>query len=111
LPELPPAGRGEIDRKSLRIYKASLRFTHDRFSQFEVDILFEAAKLQPGNAIAYPPTILLLVKRLLEAGYIVVQKNPHGSAASFGMQISPDLLGITAKGIEYVNSLGLDKEW
>jgi hypothetical protein len=105
------ADRGEIDRKSLRIYKASLRFTHDRFSQFEVDILFEAAKLQPGYAIPYPPTMVLLVKRLLDAGYIVVQKDPRGSVASLGIQMSADLLGITDKGREYVASLGFDKEW
>ena len=29
----------EIDRKSLYRYKANLRFTHDKFSQLEVDVL------------------------------------------------------------------------
>ena len=105
------ADHKEIDRKALRIYKASLRFTHDRFSQFEVDILFEAIKLDPGYALPFPPTMVLLVKRLLDAGYIVVQKDPRGSVALMGVQASSDLLGATDKGREYVNSLGLDRAW
>ena len=105
------ADRGEIDRKSLRIYKASLRFTHDRFSQFEVDILFEACKLPPNHAMAYPPTMVLLVKRLLDAGYIGIQKDPRGSVSMLGIQASSDLLGATDKGRVYVQSLGFDKEW
>src|SRR5215210_7733937 len=35
------ADRGEIDRKALRIYKANLRYAHDKFSQLEIDMLFE----------------------------------------------------------------------
>jgi len=38
------ADSGYIDRKSLKIYKANLRYAHDKFSQLEVDILFILAK-------------------------------------------------------------------
>jgi hypothetical protein len=55
--------------------------------------------------------MILLVKRLLDAGYIVVQKDPRGSVALMGIQASSDMLGATDKGREYVNSLGLDREW
>jgi hypothetical protein len=30
------ADRGEIDRKSLRLYKLNLRFAHDKYSQLEM---------------------------------------------------------------------------
>ena len=39
------ADRGRIDRKSLRMYKANLRYAHDRFSQLEVDLLFQLYKI------------------------------------------------------------------
>src|SRR5258708_15613587 len=32
------ADSGEIDRKSLRLYKRNLRFAHDKYSQLEMDI-------------------------------------------------------------------------
>src|SRR5260370_40625890 len=35
------ADRGEIDRKSLRLYKINLRFAHDKYSQLELGTLFE----------------------------------------------------------------------
>lgn len=101
------AGRGEIDRKSLRIYKANLRFAHDKFSQFEIDILFEANNLPFNHALPFPPHLILMVKRLLDAGYIALQKT-QGSVASFGMQLTPDLLVITDKGRKFINSLGLE---
>ena len=105
------ANRGEIDRKSLRIYKASLRFTHDRFSQFEVDVLFEAYKLPPEQALQYPPLMGLLIKRLLDAGFVTLRNHPGGGAYSMGMQLTPQLLMITDRGRDFVNSLGLEQEW
>jgi len=67
------ADRGEIDRKSLRLYKANLRFTHDRFSQFEVDILFELVGKPADESVSLPANSLLLIKRLLEAEYVSAQ--------------------------------------
>jgi HNH endonuclease len=46
------ANRGEIDRKSLLLYKINLRFVHDKYSQLEMDILFELAAMPPWNAMA-----------------------------------------------------------
>lgn len=102
------AGQGEIDRQSLRLYKANLRFAHDKFSQFELDVLFELVRLPPQTAILFPPFLSLLIKRLLDAGYVVLQKHDQGYAISFGLQTSPDFLVITDKGREFVASLSLD---
>ena len=34
------AEKGEIDRKSLRLYKNNLRLLYDKFTLFEIDVLF-----------------------------------------------------------------------
>jgi hypothetical protein len=102
--------KNEIDRKSLRIYKANLRYTHDRFSQFEVDVLFELYNLPQGQGLQWPPYLMLLIKRLLDSGYILRQDSGSGDVFIGGMKSNPDLLGITPKGREFVDSLGLDHD-
>ena len=104
------ADRGEIDRKALRIYKANLRYTHDRFSQLEVDVLFEVSRAPPGSGIQWPPFMLLLIKRLLDTGY-VARVESQGGVFIGGMKSNPDILVITDKGREFVASLGVDHEW
>ena len=104
------AGREEIDRKSLRIYKANLRFTHDRFSQFEVDFLFESYKLPHDQLIPWPRYLRLLIKRLLDAGYI--QQFEMGSilmVVGAGLRTDPTHVRITQEGRAFIESLGL--EW
>ena len=106
------ADRGEIDRKSLRLYKASLRYTHDKFSQFEVDILTEACKLAPNHAIPYPRGMALLVKRLLDSSFIALHDNPNGRAEVMGVRADPHLLVATPLGKAYYESLGSETtEW
>src|ERR1700733_7467071 len=39
------ADAGEIDRRSLRLYKFNLRFVHDKYSQLEMDLLFDLYSL------------------------------------------------------------------
>ena len=102
------ADRGYIDRKSLRIYKANLRYAHDKFSQFEVDVLFELHDNSEKAALPFPPFMQLLIKRVLDAGYIRIEE-PTGSVHSFGMQISPVYIFLTDKGRAYINSLGVDQ--
>lgn len=94
----------EIDRKSLFNYKANLRFTHDRFSQLEVDMLFECAKV-PGQQLMWAPFNIMLLKRLTESGYIDYISSPAGVVIG-GMKSNPDYITITNKGLEYVASLG-----
>lgn len=102
------ADRGEIDRKSLQIYKASLRFTHDKFSQFEVDILIEACKLPFNHVLPYPRGMELLVKRLLESNFVALQDNPNGGTKLMGIRADPFLLVATPQGRHYYSSLGLE---
>lgn len=100
------ADNGEIDRKSLRLYKANLRFAHDKFSQVELDILFELFRIPADRAIQWPPFMNILLKRVLDAGYVRIQK-ASGVVEIDGMQANPDFLLITDKGRGFVNELGL----
>lgn len=99
------ADRGEIDRKSLRLYKLNLRFAHDKFSQLEMDILFDAARLGPGQGIMWTPVMMVLIRRILEAGYIQVIKSGSGVVIN-GLQQSPDYLVITSEGRSFLAEFG-----
>jgi len=100
------ASQGKIDRRSLLLYKANLRYTHDKFSQFEVDLLFEAYKLQPNKVLLLPTHMMLLAKRLVDAGYIkwTVRK---AMAKVGGFKLNADHITITNKGREFIDALGV----
>lgn len=94
----------EIDRKSLHHYKANLRFTHDKFSQLEVDILFECARAAKQQ-LMWAPFNMLLLKRLIESAYVQYTITPSEVKIS-GMKSNPDYINITQKGLDYITSLG-----
>jgi len=102
------ADRQEIDRKALKIYKANLRFIHDKYSQLEMDILFDSYQLEAGKAIQWPPFLNVLIRRLIESGYVNIV-TPSSTVHMMGMQASPNLLTITEKGREFIRSLGLEE--
>ena len=103
------ADKNEIDRKSLRLYKANLRFAHDKFSQFELDILFQLG-FHPHVALPFPGILALLIKRLFDAGYVVLRQNPAGTMEMGGIRLSPDLLLLTDKGKAFIDGLGLEMD-
>jgi 5-methylcytosine-specific restriction endonuclease McrA len=47
------AHKGEIDRISLRLYKNNLRFLYDKFTTFEIDILFELKNIPADKAMQF----------------------------------------------------------
>ncbi len=100
------ADRGEIDRKALRIYKFNLRTAHDKFSQLEMDVMAVLGQA-PGNAIQWPPFNRILLLRIIDAGYIEVIE-PQGVIEISGMRMSPDVVRLTRKGIEFLMSLSTD---
>lgn len=98
---------GRIDRKSLRIYKANLRYIHDKFSQLEFDILSALYK-EPENArLQFPSFMMILINRILDAEYVEV-KLPKSSVQILGIEMKPAYLFLTDKGREYIDSLGID---
>jgi 5-methylcytosine-specific restriction endonuclease McrA len=99
------ADRNEIDRQALRLYKFNLRFAHDKFSQLEMDVLFELAKSPRGEGIQWPPFNLLLIKRLIDAGYIAVRKYTW-SVQIGGMEAAPCVLIAEDAGLAFLQRLG-----
>ena len=79
------ADQEEVDRKSLRIYKANLRFAIEKYSQFEMDVLFELSTTMSGRGQPFPIYLNLLIKRLLDAGVVNLSQKlsrPRGERAA-----------------------------
>jgi hypothetical protein len=101
------ADKGEIDRKSLKMYKANLRFAIEKYSQFEMDVLFELSDSNDDGAISFPKYLYLLVKRLLDAQFVKFVDS--GGMIWWGdVKVNPDYLVITDQGRRFVESLGLE---
>ena len=103
------ADRKDIDPTSLRLYKINLRFAHDKFSQLEIDVLFEANLCQPGQSMDWPPFMRILIKRILDAGFVEIPDRQNGGVFVNKMRIDPDRLFITDKGREFIQGLGSRK--
>jgi 5-methylcytosine-specific restriction endonuclease McrA len=109
------ADRGEIDRKSLRLYKLNLRFAHDKYSQLELDVLFELKRT--GEGMPWVGFNLILLKRIIDSGFIAVHENNSAVTAmgieteAFVGQIktSPDIIAITPKGRQFIEELGISE--
>ena len=99
------ADRGDIDRKSLRIYKANLRFVHDKFSQLDFDVLFEAYKRNPEQPLLWPTFMRILIQRILDAEYVKCDEQETDVFAG-NLALSPDHLYITDKGREFIDNIG-----
>ena len=102
------ADKGRIDRKSLKIYKANLRYAHDKFSQLEFDILSTLCKEPKNASLQFPSFLMILIRRILEAQYIEI-KLPENSVQILGMEMKPAYLFLTDEGREYIDSLGINQ--
>jgi hypothetical protein len=85
----------------------NLRFAHDKYSQTELDILFELYKRPIGYEIQWPPANLILLKRIQEARLIETASHPGGVVKVNGMDIGPVLLNLTPKGRAFLDELGV----
>lgn len=100
------AEKGEIDKISLKLYKNNLRFLYDKFTVFEIDVLFELDNLSEKGAMQFPPYLILLIKRLIESKYIQWIQTPSGVMIG-GMKSNPDYIKITPEGKEFIKNLSL----
>ena len=98
------ADRGEIDRKALRLYKRNLRFVHDKYSQLEMDMMFELARAPEHARAPWMPFMMIFFKRALDSEYVAVQST-QGGVFMGGVPASPDFLVLTAKGRDFVREL------
>lgn len=100
------AEKGDIDKKSLYLYKNNLRFLYDKFTAFEVDLLYELINLYPGEKYQFLPFLRLLIKRLLEAGYVTYEET-MAQVAMGNIKLNPDLIEITDSGRQFIRDISI----
>ena len=69
------ADSGEIDKKSLRQYKANLRYLYDKYFPWEIDILFNLYNKTEGSPELWPSAMTTLITRIVESGFVRVDKD------------------------------------
>jgi hypothetical protein len=71
-----------------------------------MDVLFELFRMQPGEGMPWLRFMLILLKRLLDSGFVAVH---YSTSVYFVDRIksNPDLITITPKGRSFVADLGL----
>jgi len=92
------ADKGEIDRKSLKIYKRILQRLTDRYDRFELNILNE---LRQDEQVVMAGNMLLLIKNILDEELINVR---NGGVLIEGIPSNVSI-ALTSKGTKFI------KEW
>lgn len=90
------ADRGEIDRKSLRIYKRILQRLTDRYERFELNVLNE---LRLGKRVIIAGNMVLLIKNLVDDELVDLVS---GGVIAEGIPINVQIF-LTPKGEEFIN--------
>lgn len=93
------------------MYKLNLRTVHDKFSQLEIDVMFEANKVGEDQYVEWPPFLNILIKRIREAGFVKLTSPPSGGVFAGGMQINPMHLKITQNGKDYIQKMSEEEMW
>jgi hypothetical protein len=114
-PNCHRADARDIDRKSLRLYKLNLRFAHDKYSQLELDVLFELERR--GEGMPWMGFNLILLNRIIDSGFIAVHEVDSDSVVTVigieteafvgEIKTSPDIIAITPKGRQFIEELGM----
>jgi hypothetical protein len=99
------ADRGEIDRRALRLYKYNLRFAHDKFSQLEMDVLFQLSEPDADASFKWLECMLIMLKRLQDAGYITVSPPERGGLFVRGVSLTPHDVYITDLGRAFIEQI------
>ncbi len=100
--------KGEIDTKSMKRYKAQLRFAIEKYSKFELDVLEALYVAPPNNAMPFIKHLLLLVKSVLDDGLIRLHETASGVLIG-GVKANPDYIVITDKGRKYMEDFRENK--
>lgn len=84
------------------MYKNKLRFLHDKYSNFEVDFLFELGKKE-NTGLHLPNSMYLSVIRIFDAGYC--DRIPSDFFKINGVEAGLDRYVITDKGREFISDI------
>jgi hypothetical protein len=71
-----------------------------------MDLLFELYKTPQGQGVQWMPFMMILLKRILDSGFIDVHQAP-GGVFIHGLRSNPDTLTLTAKGRAFLDELGV----
>jgi len=98
------ADKGEIDRKSLRIYKRILQRLTDRYDRFELVILNE---LRLGKPVIMAGNMLLLIKNLLDDKLVSINTDINIDGITYSVSIGNIPLNVevllTDKGKQFID--------
>lgn len=100
--------KGEMDKKSMFMYKDNLRYVIEKYSKFELDILLELSRLPSDQSMPYLSIYFLLIKGILEEGFVKILQQP-GTVAFFGVKMNPDFLVITEDGRRFVRDFSTNE--
>lgn len=105
------AKKGEVDRKSLYMYKDNLRYVIEKYSKFEIDVLFQLSRKTKGEGFSIPTDLYLLVNRLLEDKLIEFQEVPGRKiqVKILDYDMTPVIMVITKKGEEFIQNISKEK--
>ena len=103
------AEKGEIDRKSLYMYKDNLRYIIEKYSKFEIDVLFTLSGKPKGEGLSIPTDLYLLVNRLMEDELIEFQVVPGRRITVMDFDLTPVLMVITQKGEDFIQNISKEK--
>ena len=109
-PNTVPAPATRKARPVPDLYKLNLRFAHDNYSQLEMDVLFALNELPPNEGMPWVGFNLILLKRLLDSGFIEVHELTTGDLIGTligDIKTTPDLIYITPRGRQFIADLGL----
>ena len=84
------------------LYKYNLRFAHDKFSRYELDLLFD---IRDGRTVWLPSYIDLQIKRLEEAGYVEIARPPE-AIQIFDLVIRTIGIRIMDEGLQFLDDIG-----
>ena len=93
--------KGEMDKKSMFMYKDNLRYVVERYSKFELDVLLELSRWGSDQGLPYLSIYFLLIKAILEEKFVAIVQQ-SGEISFGGVRMNPDFLVITDVGRQFV---------
>ena len=74
-------------------------------------MLFELYSNPPNYGKLFAESMRLLIKRLLDAGYVTAHEDKRPTYNAVEAFLIPDVVIITEEGREFIDSLGLEHNW
>lgn len=80
---------------------------HDKYSNIEIDTLFDLSKVGEGKWQRWLDMMMVLLGRIIESRLIDVRRAERGMALISGVEMSPALIRLTDAGRAFLAELSL----